>query len=928
MIEVDTNPPNKTIDIDGPEIDPIVAPSDEKKSKGDEVPTREMMLLWMERMKSGIDVIKTTFGPEWMYIWMMNEYGRALNARMKLENVVQAHVGRVAALIPNITHLEGHAIHDVTTQPIPFLAMRENQLRQTEGILGNAQVIPDFGAQRPRSMSAPDAVIYGTDESSDDEVVAVGVPGGSTRQAQELYQQQSQEYATALRELDLVMPAEPETEMATLSLTSTDSSDSAIFERHARRNRVESYPGPVSSSNDKDGLFHSPVDPKKYSSGAAAIRTSNRTTEEIDSPEQGGPLSVVSEIRGSVVEASEPNDQDGANSALIGRVVSTSELGELDDKTLDGESLGATPSYQKEIREKHNADIGAVPLPMLPDSPAREAPSYDLYSISSQPQPLVQPALDHEFMGPPPTPPGAAVYHTGPFMETDDDLTAPTASAETDGDDILSVYSNNGGSVSALSAASGGAASVNSNTSGAPVQTRLVTTKSISHSHLGSIGSVVQNDDGDDDHSSINLQLPGSLQPQGQHPAHGRPHLDSVMSNASTVQMKTNAAAINPILPARSCDDSDLLSTTSTIQMLEEMENGRTAQHSHDMPSTKVAQSLTSPSPNVPIPHNNKYSSDSGIQLPGLQQTSTGTFDPSEVSKNPRVMPVLERIMRQHDLGGNGISQAVATELSLLIWMMMDAGNAWTAMALSLLSTDKDACTMVQDELDALDMEFGNLTSPNVLNRMQCMDALIYEAIRLCPANLGGMKKTTATVEMPEAGVQIPKDTNIFFCQPTDRKFDLRGALGKKPEHLGRRYPCVELHGFLPLHGLEVPLMVLQSKVFLIALLQKFTPVLSLRKNLIRRVQSKVQRSLNNLRNRGNVSNLDLELSMHSAGGALNRSGVTAAEDHYHPQATFSDVEACVARGDVSHMEAMDMFTKTPFPEPRRVIHLRPRSLT
>ena len=80
------------------------------------------------------------------------------------------------------------------------------------------------------------------------------------------------------------------------------------------------------------------------------------------------------------------------------------------------------------------------------------------------------------------------------------------------------------------------------------------------------------------------------------------------------------------------------------------------------------------------------------------------------------------------------------------------------------------------------------------MSRMKYLDALLYEAIRLCPENLGGMKKTTQTVELPDAGVQIPKDTNIFFCQPTDMVFDIHKALGKKPENLGRQYPSVELY--------------------------------------------------------------------------------------------------------------------------------------
>jgi len=125
----------------------------------------------------------------------------------------------------------------------------------------------------------------------------------------------------------------------------------------------------------------------------------------------------------------------------------------------------------------------------------------------------------------------------------------------------------------------------------------------------------------------------------------------------------------------------------------------------------------------------------------------------------------------------------------------MDVGNAWTAMALNLLASNREAGDLVQEELDSLDAEFGRdeLFSPSVLKRMKYVDALLYEAIRLCPAFLGGLKKTTTTIEFEDLGVQLPKNTHIFFCQPTNVKFDIKNALGKKPEQLGDNYPCEEL---------------------------------------------------------------------------------------------------------------------------------------
>jgi hypothetical protein len=158
------------------------------------------------------------------------------------------------------------------------------------------------------------------------------------------------------------------------------------------------------------------------------------------------------------------------------------------------------------------------------------------------------------------------------------------------------------------------------------------------------------------------------------------------------------------------------------------------------------------------------------------------------------VMSLLERLLRLQGDNNKGISQTIVTELSVLIWMMLDVGNAWTAMALHLLSTDREACLAVQDELDELIEEYGSeLFSVQALRKMKYLDSLLFESIRLSPPFLGGLKSTTETVVLEDAGVQIPKGSHIFFCQPTDMKFNIEKAIGQLPEKLGERYPCVEL---------------------------------------------------------------------------------------------------------------------------------------
>jgi hypothetical protein len=186
------------------------------------------------------------------------------------------------------------------------------------------------------------------------------------------------------------------------------------------------------------------------------------------------------------------------------------------------------------------------------------------------------------------------------------------------------------------------------------------------------------------------------------------------------------------------------------------------------------------------------------LKSKGQAGVSAPPSPPIAKKEKVKVMSVLERLLRQQDLEGNGLSQVVITELSILIWMMMDAGNAWTAMALNLLSTDTEACGLVQREIDSLEMKHGqaNLFTPWVLGKMVYLDALLYEAIRLCPAFLGGMKTTTATVELKETGVQIPKNSDVIFCQPTDMRFNIHQALGRKsrkPEAFGKICPCLEL---------------------------------------------------------------------------------------------------------------------------------------
>ena len=355
------------------------------------------------------------------------------------------------------------------------------------------------------------------------------------------------------------------------------------------------------------------------------------------------------------------------------------------------------------------------------------------------------------------------------------------------------------------------------------------------------------------------------------------------------------------------------------------------------------------------------------VMSPGPSSSHKAYVQNIDIMKTPgnsQPISVLENIMRQEDVSGHGLSQVVTMEVGIILWLSMEVGNAWTFMALNLLSSDRDACHLVLDEIDTVSHthQGEDLFSPGALRKMEYLDALIYEAIRLTPANLGGLKKTTETIELPDAGLQIPKNSNIFFCQPTEEKFDIRSAKGQKPELLGKRYPCVELHGFLPLRGLEVPLMVLQSKVFLVSCLRKYQPSLRKRRTFIRRVKDAVSTSIHNrslslektpersLLARSKTES-DVPGSSEARGGRSTLSTPTlhrstsldntpvsqltrskTSGDTPDPSEAYSfesnDIEEGISdmSPEVSTSFAMKLFTKTPFPEPRRVAMLRPRT--
>ena len=142
-------------------------------------------------------------------------------------------------------------------------------------------------------------------------------------------------------------------------------------------------------------------------------------------------------------------------------------------------------------------------------------------------------------------------------------------------------------------------------------------------------------------------------------------------------------------------------------------------------------------------------------------------------------------------------------------------------------------------------------------------------------------------------------------------------------------------HGFLALNGLEVPLLVLQTKVFLIVLLREHSPFLSQRRSFIRRIQTAINESFRRTKaaNQGReVSTLggsDIEC------GAGDRVKIPDAQRNENlssspPTARESDISEDIRTADEydKHSKeslAMKLFSFQAFPEPRRATYIRLR---
>ena len=160
-------------------------------------------------------------------------------------------------------------------------------------------------------------------------------------------------------------------------------------------------------------------------------------------------------------------------------------------------------------------------------------------------------------------------------------------------------------------------------------------------------------------------------------------------------------------------------------------------------------------------------------------------------------------------------------DITGMLWLALDIGNAWTQMALLLLSRDPKIYAEIRNEIDDLESHGTDIMfEDHIFSRLVHLDAIVFEAIRLCPQFCGGLWKVNSTVEMENDEVQIPSASRIIVNAEED-PFDVTDAIGKLPQYLGESYPNKYLYGFLPLNGAEVPIMVLQTKALIAAVIKK-----------------------------------------------------------------------------------------------------------
>jgi hypothetical protein len=109
--------------------------------------------------------------------------------------------------------------------------------------------------------------------------------------------------------------------------------------------------------------------------------------------------------------------------------------------------------------------------------------------------------------------------------------------------------------------------------------------------------------------------------------------------------------------------------------------------------------------------------------------------------------------------------------------------------------------------------------------------------------------------------------------------------------------------------------MVMQSKVFIIRLLQRFEPHISKKRTFIRRVKEAIHIS----HGRRETSSSHFSADEVESGMANQQASTSACSD------VDSELFPGKKDNDLTTSEAMRLYTKIPFPEPRVVLHVNER---
>ena len=265
--------------------------------------------------------------------------------------------------------------------------------------------------------------------------------------------------------------------------------------------------------------------------------------------------------------------------------------------------------------------------------------------------------------------------------------------------------------------------------------------------------------------------------------------------------------------------------------------------------------------------------------------------------KAPVNHSLLVDILHTNACSDHKLHMNTIADIARLLWVEMHVGNAWTEMALLLMQQNSAVFLKVRDEIDKAATLHGpqRLFHEYSLSRMTHLDALIFEAIRLCPPFCGGLWTINKTILFDGDEVQIPASSHVIIDQ-TENRFNLADAVRMPPHQLGESYPNQYLHGYHSLNGLEVPTMVLQTKVFLVTFLL-----------------------------RCDFSHFDECLGMKTEQMNAKRNEYINTKNSSHGNVS-SDEGGTIGSCILSCHECRNWFSEDPFPHSMRAINVRKRS--